>query len=129
MTHGEDMDDMVLRLCRFTLDGEPDVGEYERLADGSGVCRLYGLDGVEETVRVHDTDGLMPDGIGDLELLNVPVTVNETTDPDLNALRDGLAGGCAMTDLILEEYKTGILDETEAAARLWMHLFEKREEE
>ena len=49
-------------MCRFVRDGEPDIGEYRELADGTGI-------------------------------------------------------------FIIEEYKTGILDEHEAGAELFHHLF------
>lgn len=70
-------------MCRFVRDGEPDIGEYRELADGTGICVLADMNGDSEEV----------------------------------------AERMARTDFIIEEYKTGILDEHEAGAELFHHLF------
>lgn len=61
-----------LRMCRFLRNGEPDMGEYLQLDDGTGLCHLSDLNGKDETIIVSYPDGTMPDGISDLELINVP---------------------------------------------------------
>lgn len=87
-------------MCRFVRDGEPDIGEYRELADGTGICVLADMNGDSEEVVVSLPDGTMPENISDLELERM-----------------------ARTDFIIEEYKTGILDEHEAGAELFHHLF------
>ena len=32
-------------MCRFVRDGEPDIGEYRELADGTGICVLADMNG------------------------------------------------------------------------------------
>ena len=34
-------------MCRFVRDGEPDIGEYRELADGTGICVLADMNGPE----------------------------------------------------------------------------------
>lgn len=59
-------------MCRFVRDGEPDIGEYRELADGTGICVLADMNGDSEEVVVSLPDGTMPENISDLELLKVP---------------------------------------------------------
>ena len=87
-------------MCRFVRDGEPDIGEYRELADGTGICVLADMNGDSEEVVVS-----LPDG---------SVHGQEAAE---------VAERMARTDFIIEEYKTGILDEHEAGAELFHHLF------
>ena len=114
--------DGELGLCRFMRDGEPDIGEYIRLKDGTGMCRLTEMDGGGEMVMVNYPDGTMPDGISDVELVHASAAIGESDvdkDMDPEALRDGRA----RTGFILDEYKMGVLDGPEAGAALFNHLF------
>lgn len=63
-------------MCRFVRDGEPDIGEYRELADGTGICVLADMNGDSEEVVVSLPDGTMPEKISDLELLKVPTTMH-----------------------------------------------------
>lgn len=63
------MDGQGLRMCRFTRDGIPELGEYLESVDGTGICKLTELDGGGEEVVVCLPDGTMPEGISDLELV------------------------------------------------------------
>ena len=67
---------MESRMCRFVRDGEPDIGEYRELADGTGICVLADMNGDSEEVVVSLPDGTMPENISDLELLKVPTTMH-----------------------------------------------------
>ena len=82
-------------MCRFVRDGEPDIGEYRELADGTGICVLADM--------------------------NVPTTMHGPESGPLTPAE--VAERMARTDFIIEEYKTGILDEHEAGAELFHHLF------
>ena len=53
-------------MCRFVRDGEPDIGEYRELADGTGICVLADMNGDSEEVVVSLPDGTMPENISDL---------------------------------------------------------------
>ena len=44
------MDGQGLRMCRFTRDGIPELGEYLESVDGTGICKLTELDGGGECV-------------------------------------------------------------------------------
>ena len=44
------MDGQGLRMCRFTRDGIPELGEYLESVDGTGICKLTELDGGGEEV-------------------------------------------------------------------------------
>lgn len=46
------MDGQGLRMCRFTRDGIPELGEYLESVDGTGICKLTELDGGGEEVVV-----------------------------------------------------------------------------
>lgn len=48
-------------MCRFVRDGEPDIGEYRELADGTGICVLADMNGDSEEVVVSLPDGTMPE--------------------------------------------------------------------
>lgn len=50
-------------MCRFVRDGEPDIGEYRELADGTGICVLADMNGDSEEVVVSLPDGTMPENI------------------------------------------------------------------
>ena len=120
--------DGELGLCRFMRDGEPDIGEYIRLKDGTGMCRLTEMDGGGEMVMVHYPDGTMPEGISDVELVHASGAIDESDvdkDMDLEALRDGRA----RTGFILDEYRMGVLDGPEAGAALFARLFPDPPEE
>lgn len=69
-----------LRMCRFYLNGEPELGEYIQMDDGTGLCHISGLNDEGRTIVVSYPDGTMPDDINDLKLINVPFSV----DYDLN---------------------------------------------
>ena len=112
---------MESRMCRFVRDGEPDIGEYRELADGTGICVLADMNGDSEEVVVSLPDGTMPENISDLELLKVPTTMHGPESGPLTPAE--VAERRARTDFIIEEYKTGILDEHEAGAELFHHLF------
>lgn len=71
------MDGQGLRMCRFTRDGIPELGEYLESVDGTGICKLTELDGGGEEVVVCLPDGTMPEGISDLELVRVPTRIEE----------------------------------------------------
>ena len=64
---GGSMDGQGLRMCRFTRDGIPELGEYLESVDGTGICKLTELDGGGEEVVVCLPDGTMPEGISDGE--------------------------------------------------------------
>jgi len=102
-------------MCRFVRDGEPDIGEYRELADGTGICVLADMNGDSEEVVVSLPDGTMPENISDLELLKVPTTMHGPESGPLTPAE--VAERMARTDFIIEEYKTGILDEHEARGR------------
>lgn len=51
------MDGQGLRMCRFTRDGIPELGEYLESVDGTGICKLTELDGGGEEVVVCLPDG------------------------------------------------------------------------
>lgn len=74
---GGSMDGQGLRMCRFTRDGIPELGEYLESVDGTGICKLTELDGGGEEVVVCLPDGTMPEGISDLELVRVPTRIEE----------------------------------------------------
>ena len=57
------MDGQGLRMCRFTRDGIPELGEYLESVDDTGICKLTELDGGGEEVVVCLPDGTMPEGI------------------------------------------------------------------
>lgn len=71
------MDGQGLRMCRFTRDGIPELGEYLESVDGTGICKLTELDGGGEEFVVCLPDGTMPEGISDLELVRVPTRIEE----------------------------------------------------
>ena len=71
------MDGQGLRMCRFTRDGIPELGEYLESVDGTGICKLTELDGGGEEVVVCLPDGTMPEGISDLELVRVPTRIED----------------------------------------------------
>lgn len=52
-----------LHLCRFQWNGEPEMGEFVRLDDGTGLCAIPDLNGGGKTIVVSYPDGTMP---GDL---------------------------------------------------------------
>lgn len=56
--------------CRFMRDGIPLLGEYRRTVDG-WCARVVEPDGCFEDVPVSDSEGLMPDGISDVEIVPV----------------------------------------------------------
>ena len=108
-------------MCRFVRDGEPDIGEYRELADGTGICVLADMNGDSEE------DRRIPAGRNDARKY-FRLGASESADNHAWAgIRATDAGGIAermaRTDFIIEEYKTGILDEHEAGAELFHHLF------
>ena len=110
------MDGQGLRMCRFTRDGIPELGEYLESVDGTGICKLTELDGGGEEV------GTMPEGISDLELVRVPTRIEEG-DAKTETMSDETAERMARTRFIVDEYTMGVLDEQEAGERLFRHLF------
>ena len=116
------MDGQGLRMCRFTRDGIPELGEYLESVDGTGICKLTELDGGGEEVVVCLPDGTMPEGISDLELVRVPTRIEEG-DAKTETMSDETAERMARTRFIVDEYTMGVLDEQEACERLFRHLF------
>ena len=119
---GGSMDGQGLRMCRFTRDGIPELGEYLESVDGTGICKLTELDGGGEEVVVCLPDGTMPEGISDLELVRVPTRIEEG-DAKTETMSDETAERMARTRFIVDEYTMGVLDEQEAGERLFRHLF------
>ena len=120
-SHGAQRLQKTKNVRSFVRDGEPDIGEYRELADGTGICVLADMNGDSEEVVVSLPDGTMPENISDLELLKVPTTMHGPESGPLTPAE--VAERMARTDFIIEEYKTGILDEHEAGAELFHHLF------
>lgn len=116
------MDGQGLRMCRFTRDGIPELGECLESVDGTGICKLTELDGGGEEVVVCLPDGTMPEGISDLELVRVPTRIEEG-DAKTETMSDETAERMARTRFIVDEYTMGVLDEQEAGERLFRHLF------
>lgn len=112
------MDGQGLRMCRFTRDGIPELGEYLESVDGTGICKLTELDGGGEEVVVCLPDGTMPEGISDLELVRVPTRIEEG-DAKTETMSDETAERMARTRFIVDEYTMGVLDEQEAGERLF----------
>ena len=110
---GGSMDGQGLRMCRFTRDGIPELGEYLESVDGTGICKLTELDGGGEEVVVCLPDGTMPEGISDLELVRVPTRIEEG-DAKTETMSDETAERMARTRFIVDEYTMGVLDEQEA---------------
>lgn len=113
-------------MCRFNQNGEPETGEYIQLDDGTGLCRIPDMNDEGETFVVSYPDGTMPDGISVLELLDVPASIeyNPNAKPG-DTVPPEARESMAKTNLILEEYKAGVLDEQEAGEALFNHLFNK----
>ena len=97
------MDGQGLRMCRFTRDGIPELGEYLESVDGTGICKLTELDGGGEEVVVCLPDGTMPEGISDLELVRVPTRIEEG-DAKTETMSDETAERMARTRFIVDEY-------------------------
>lgn len=113
-----------LRMCRFTRNGDPETGEYIQLDDGTGLCRIPDMNDEGDTFVVSHPDGTMPDGISDLELFNVPCSIEH--DPSARpgeSIPPEVCERMSKTNLILEEYDAGILDQQEAGEALFNHLF------
>ena len=104
------------------------MGEYLQLDDGTGLCHLSDLNGKDETIIVSYPDGTMPDGISDLELINVPFSIEYDPNASIeDILSPEVRERMSKTNLILEEYEAGVLDEREAGEALFNHLFGKQE--
>ena len=116
------MDGQGLRMCRFTRDGIPELGEYLESVDGTGICKLTELDGGGEEVVVCLPDGTMPEGMSDLELVRVPSASRKAMTKN-GTMSDETAERMARTRFIVDEYTMGVLDEQEAGERLFRHLF------
>ena len=116
------MDGQGLRMCRFTRDGIPELGEYLESVDGTGICKLTELDGGGEEVVVCLPDGTMPEGISDLELVRVPTRIEEG-DAKTETMSDAPADPRPRTRFLVDAYTLGGLDEQEAGERLFRHLF------
>ncbi|TPF92475.1 hypothetical protein BW14_08615 [Bifidobacterium sp. UTBIF-68] len=113
-----------LRMCRFERDGMPEMGEYVRLDDGTGICRVPDLNDEGETIVVSYPDGTMPEGISDLELFDVPCSIDyDPTVKPGDLVPPEVRERMSRTNLILEEYGAGVLDEREAGEALFDHLF------
>ncbi len=70
----------------------------------------------------------MPDGISDLELINVPFSIEYDSGTSIeDILSPEVRERMSKTNLILEEYEAGVLDEREAGEALFNHLFGKQE--
>lgn len=113
-----------LHMCRFIHAGKTEVGEYIQLDDGTGLGYVQGLNGEGKTYVVSYSDGTIPEDIENLELLEAPFS----SDCDsISVLHKTISAEAkeriAKTNLILDEYKTGALDEYEAGAALFKHLF------
>lgn len=113
------MDGQGLRMCRFTRDGIPELGEYLESVDGTGICKLTELDGGGEEVVVCLPDGTMPEGISDLELVRVPTRIEEG-DAKTETMSDETAERMARTRFIVDEYTMGVLDEQGYGARIML---------
>ncbi len=113
---------MVLNICQFKRNGEMEYGEFQELSNGEGVCMIPSVDDPEEVVFVHDAAGHVPDGITDFMLTPVPCSINDVHDGHLEITPE-IEERMSRTNLILEEYETGVLDETEAGEQLFNHLF------
>lgn len=117
---------MNLRMCRLYRNGEPEMGEYIQLDDGTGLCRIPDMNDEGETFVVSYPNGTLPDGISDLELFDVPASIEY--DPSANpgdTIPPEARESMAKTNLILEEYKAGVLDDQEAGEALFNHLFNR----
>lgn len=115
--------DGVFRSVSFTRDGVPEYGEFVECPDGSAFARVSGVDGESVDVLVRGVDGLMPVGIGDVLVSDVPVSVmgDGEYEPDPASVER-----LSKTNLILEEWSAGVLDDSEAGAALFDHLFGSR---
>ena len=113
---------MVLNICQFKRNGEMEYGEFQELSNGEGVCMIPSVDDPEEVVFVRDAAGHVPDGITDFMLTPVPCWINDVHDGHLEITPE-IEERMSRTNLILEEYETGVLDETEAGEQLFNHLF------
>lgn len=108
--------DGVFRSVSFTRDGVPEYGEFVECPDGSAFARVSGVDGESVDVLVRGGDGLMPVGIGDVLVSDVPVSVmgDGEYEPDPASVER-----LSKTNLILEEWSAGVLDDSEAGAALF----------
>lgn len=112
-----------LHICRFVRDGRSDMGEYMQLDDGTGLCHVPNSCGAGESFVVSYPDGTMPEGISDLELFEVPFSVDYDPFAKLgDSIPPEISERMAQTKLILEEYEAGTLDEREAGEALFNHL-------
>lgn len=94
--------------------------------DGTGLCHISDLNDEGKTIVVSYPDGTMPDGINDLKLINVPFSVDYDSNTSIeNIFSPEVRERMSKTNLILEEYETGMLDEREAGEALFNHLFGK----
>ena len=111
-------------MCRFTRNGEPETGEYVQLNDGTGLCHIPDLNGGGEQIVVSYSDGTMPEGIGDLEIIEMPAAIAcDASAEGAFVIPPDARERMAKTNLILEEYEMGVLDEEEAGDMLFEHLF------
>lgn len=113
-------------MCRFLRNGQPEIGVYLQSDDGIGSCRMSNLSDEDKTIIVSYPDGTMPSDISDLELFEVPFFVGYDSDATYGdhiplEVRERMS----KTNLILEEYEAGVLDEQEAGEALFNHLFGK----
>lgn len=117
-----------MHMCRFYLNGEPEMGEYVQLDDGTGICHIPDMNDEGKTIIVSYPDGTMPDGISDLELIDIPFSIDyDSTASVEDIIPADVRERMSKTNLILEEYEAGMLDEREAGEALFNHLFGKRQ--
>lgn len=113
-----------MHMCRFVHAGKTEVGEYIQLDDGTGLCYVQGLNGEGKTYVVSYSGGTVPEDIENLELLEVPFSSDcDSSSVLLKTISTEAKERMAKTNLILDEYKAGALDEYEAGAALFKHLF------
>lgn len=79
-------------------------------------------DGNKRTALMVANHQLIHDGITDFMLTPVPCSINDVHDGHLEITPE-IEERMSRTNLILEEYETGVLDETEAGEQLFNHLF------
>ena len=95
-----------LHMCRFYLNGEPEFGEYIQMDDGTEFCHIPYLNDEGRITVVSYPDGTMPDGISDLELIDVPFSVDYDSNASIeDILSPEVRERMSKTNLILKKMK------------------------